>query len=105
MERTILYTITWIIFTLKCRYNGEHVTYKQTPNISSGVKDIRFIILHYDGANNETYAVNWMTNKESKVSLDLHILMFGKITQLAPFNKITWHVGKSEWKDLLGLSN
>lgn len=84
--------------------NGQPVAYKQTPNLSSGTKDIRFIVLHYDGANNETSAVNWMTNKDSKVSSDLHISKSGKITQLAPFNKITWHVGASAWKGLTGLN-
>lgn len=84
--------------------DGKQVTYKQTPNLSSGTKDIRFIVLHYDGANNETSAVNWMTNPTSKVSSDLHISKSGKVTQLAPFNKITWHVGASAWKGLVGLN-
>lgn len=84
--------------------NGSPVTYKQTPNISSGNKDIRYIILHYDGATNETSAVNWMTQKGSGVSSDLHISKSGKITQLAPFNKITWHAGASAWKGLTGLN-
>lgn len=84
--------------------NGVQVSYKQTPNLSSGTKDIRFILLHYDGATNETSAINWMTQKGSNVSSDLHISKSGKITQLAPFNKITWHAGKSEWKGLVGLN-
>lgn len=84
--------------------DGKQVTYKQTPNLSSGVKDIRYIVLHYDGSNNETSAVNWMTDPKSKVSSDLHIAKSGKITQLAPFNKITWHAGASAWKGLTGLN-
>lgn len=84
--------------------NGNPVTYKQTPNIGSGVKDIKFIVLHYDGATNETSAVNWLTQKGSQVSSDLHISKSGKITQMAKFNQITWHVGASAWKGLTGLN-
>ena len=84
--------------------NGQPVPYKQTPNIGSGTKDIRFILLHFDGASNDTSAVNWLTQKASGVSADLHITRAAKITQMAPFNKITWHAGKSEWKGLANLN-
>lgn len=84
--------------------NGQPVTYKQTPNVSSGTKDIRFIVLHYDGSSNETSAVNWLTQKGSGVSCDLHITKSGKVTQMAKFNQITWHVGKSAWKGLTSLN-
>lgn len=84
--------------------DGKQVDYRATPNISSGTKDIRFILLHYDGSTNETSAVNWMTQKGSGVSADLHITKSGKITQLAPFSRITWHAGASAWKGLTGLN-
>ena len=84
--------------------DGTQVEFRQSPNISSGTKDIRFIVLHYDGASNETSAVNWLTDPRSKVSCDLHISKSGKVVQMARFNQITWHVGASAWKGLTGLN-
>ena len=84
--------------------DGTQVEFRQSPNIGSGVKDIRFILLHFDAATNSTSAVNWLTDKKSGVSADLHITRAGKVTQMAKFNQITWHAGKSAWKGLVGLN-
>ncbi len=84
--------------------DGTQVEFRQSPNVSSGTKDIRFIVLHYDGASNGTSAVNWLTDPRSKVSCDLHISKAGKVVQMARFNQITWHVGASAWKGLTGLN-
>lgn len=84
--------------------NGQPVTYKQSPNIGFGTKDIRFILLHFDAATNDTSAVNWLTDKKSGVSADLHITRAGKVTQMAKFNQITWHAGASAWKGLTGFN-
>lgn len=84
--------------------DGTQVEFRPTENLSAGKKDIRFIVLHYDGASNETSAVNWLTQKGSGVSCDLHIAKSGKVVQMAEFNRITWHVGASAWKGLTGLN-
>ena len=84
--------------------DGTQVEFRQSPNIGSGVKDIRFILLHFDAASNSTSAVNWLTAKQSGVSADLHITRAGKVTQMAKFNQITWHAGKSAWKGLTNLN-
>lgn len=84
--------------------DGTQVEFRPTPNVSSGKKDIRFIILHFDAASNSTSAVNWLTQKASGVSSDLHITRDGKVIQMAAFNKITWHAGRSEWKGLTNLN-
>jgi len=84
--------------------NGKPVTFKATPNITAGVKDPVFIVAHYDTAGNATSAIDWMTTKGVNASADLHIDRAGNITQLAPFNKITWHAGASEWKGYKSLN-
>lgn len=84
--------------------DGSQVDFRPTPNIGSGTKDIRYILLHFDAASNSTSAVNWLTDKQSGVSADLHITRSGKVTQMAKFNQITWHAGKSAWKGLVGLN-
>ncbi len=84
--------------------DGTPVEFRQSPNISSGTKDIRFILLHFDAASNSTSAVNWLTQKASGVSADLHITKAGYVTQMAKFNQITWHAGRSEWNGFTNLN-
>lgn len=84
--------------------DGTQVEFRPTTNVSSGRKDIRFILLHFDAASNSTSAVNWLTQKSSGVSADLHITRAGRVTQMAEFNQITWHAGKSEWKGFTNLN-
>ncbi|WP_153846297.1 N-acetylmuramoyl-L-alanine amidase [Sphingobacterium paramultivorum] len=84
--------------------DGTQVEFRQSPNVSSGNKDIRFILLHFDAASNSTSAVNWLTQKASGVSADLHIARDGKVTQMAKFNQITWHAGRSEWNGFTNLN-
>ncbi len=84
--------------------DGTQVEFRESPNVSSGIKDIRFILLHFDAASNSTSAVNWLTQKASGVSADLHITRAGHVRQMAPFNNITWHAGKSEWKGFTNLN-
>ncbi len=84
--------------------DGTQVEFRKSPNVSSGTKDIRFILLHFDAASNSTSAVNWLTKKASGVSADLHITRDGKVTQMAKFNQITWHAGRSEWNGFTNLN-
>lgn len=81
----------------------KQVPFKRSPNIG-GRKNPSYIIIHYDAASNNTSAINWMTNPDSKVSADLHIDRDGNVVQLAPFSVITWHAGVSEWKGIKGLN-
>lgn len=84
--------------------DGTPVEFRPSPNVSSGSKDIRFILLHFDAASNSTSAVNWLTQKASGVSADLHITKAGYVTQMAKFNQITWHAGRSEWNGFTNLN-
>lgn len=84
--------------------DGKQVDYRATPNFSSGTKNPLYIVAHFDAASNSTSAVNWLTQKGSNVSADLHIAKSGKITQMAPFSRITWHAGASSYEGLTGLN-
>lgn len=83
--------------------DGKQVEYRLTPNLG-GTKNPLYIIAHFDAASNSTSAVNWLTQKGSGVSADLHITKAGKITQMAPFNRVTWHAGASTYEGLTGLN-
>jgi len=99
-----MYKIMQVKNNLLYNSDGTQVEFRPSPNVSSGAKDIRFIILHFDAASNSTSAVNWLTQKASGVSADLHITRDGKVTQMAKFNQITWHAGKSEWNGFTNLN-
>lgn len=85
----------------------DDISYKPTPNVGKnfpkGLPDT--IIIHYTAAPSASSAINWLTNKKAGASAHLVIARDGKITQLADFNIITWHAGKSKWKDREGLNN
>ena len=80
------------------------VAFRATPNVG-GALAAQYVVMHYDAATNATSAINWMTDKASKVSAHLHISRDGVVTQLAPFNRVCWHAGKSSWKGLTGLNS
>ena len=85
----------------------EHeYNYKKTPNTGNpfeeGLPDT--IVIHYTAGNSITSSVNWLTNPEARASAHLVIGKEGEIYQLAPFNIITWHAGRSSWKGRGGLN-
>ena len=71
------------------------VRYKPTPSLSAGAISPRLIVIHCAGTNSDGSALNWLTQKSSKVSAHLLISKAGQVWQLAPFNRRTWHAGKS----------
>lgn len=83
---------------------GRQIRYLATPN-RGGALVPQYLVMHYDGSSNATGAITWMLDRSAKVSAHLHIDRDGNITQLAPFNVVCWHAGKSQWKGLSGLNN
>ncbi|MCB1177914.1 MAG: N-acetylmuramoyl-L-alanine amidase, partial [Leptospiraceae bacterium] len=87
--------------------DDKNIEFKQTPNVSkkfpNGLPDT--IILHYTAAPSARSAVNWLTNKKASASAHVVVGRDCKITQLADFNVVTWHAGKSKWNDRSGLNN
>jgi len=86
--------------------SGENIKIEQTPNISgefaSGLPDT--LVMHYTGGSSAESSVRHLCKKSAKASAHLVIGRDGKIFQLAPFNVITWHAGRSSWKERNGLN-
>lgn len=82
------------------------ISFETTPNQSgafkSGLPDT--IVIHYTAGSSMASSVNWLKNSKAKASAHLVIGKSGKIVQLAPFNTITWHAGRSKWKNRKGLN-
>lgn len=86
--------------------SGTAVSYVDTPNTSgkfqSGQPDT--IIIHYTAGANAQSSVDALTNPNVKASAHLVIGSDGKIFQLASFDTITWHAGKSSYGNRSGFN-
>ena len=73
-----------------------------SPNFNSKkrkTKQIKFIIFHYTGMKRELDAINKLTNIQSEVSSHYLIKKNGRIVTLVPDLYVSWHAGKSSWKN------
>ena len=67
-------------------------------------KNIKFIIIHYTGMNNQLSAINRLCNIKSKVSAHYFIKKNGFVLNLVPPLYEAWHAGKSSWKNFKSLN-
>ena len=67
-------------------------------------KNIRFIIIHYTGMNNQLSAIDRLCDINSKVSAHYFIKKNGCVLNLVPPLYEAWHAGKSSWKNLKSLN-
>ena len=81
--------------------------YNYSPNFDPRkrkIKQIKYLIFHYTGMQNEKVAINRLTNFHSKVSSHYMIKNNGDIIIMVPDLYISWHAGKSRWKNLNSLN-
>jgi len=85
---------------------GSKIKYEDTPNHGGPFKDgdLDTIVLHYTGSPNVESAVRTLKNPKAAASAHLIIGRDGEIVQMAPFNIVTWHAGKSEYKNRVGFN-
>ncbi|MBC7745611.1 MAG: N-acetylmuramoyl-L-alanine amidase [Flavobacterium sp.] len=84
-------------------HDDVQVNYRPTPN-KGGRYIPQYLIIHYTAATTEQSAISWLISPIAQASAHLIIGREGTITQLAPFNLITWHAGKSIWAGLNGMN-
>lgn len=84
---------------------GDKVSFKKTPNVSGEFKagDLDTIIIHYTAGPFQP-SLNTLTNPRAKASAHLIVGRDGRIAQLAPFNIMTWHAGRSYYKGRSGFN-
>ena len=83
--------------------DGSQVNFVSTPN-RGGHYEPQYLVMHYTAVTTLQSTLNWFQNPDADASAHLLIGRDGSITQFAPFNVITWHAGKSQWKGLNGLN-
>ncbi|MCK5536372.1 MAG: N-acetylmuramoyl-L-alanine amidase [Bacteroidales bacterium] len=84
---------------------GTKVKFKKTPNHSGefAKNNLDTVVVHYT-AGPYAPALATLINPRVKASAHLIVDRDGSVTQLAPFNIITWHAGKSQWDGKVGLN-
>lgn len=74
------------------------VPYIETPNVS-GTINPTLLVLHYTASGRSAEQdAKYFSNPAAKASAHLVIGRAGDIYQCAPFNRKTWHAGKSSWR-------
>jgi len=82
--------------------DGKQVEYRPTPNIGVRMRP-RIGVVHETASSSFEGTVGWLTNKRSRVSCPIVIgRKEGEIIQLAPFDRVTWHAGRSKWRAASG---
>ena len=82
-------------------------TLNYSPNFDINkrkLKDIKFIVFHYTGMNNEKEAFKKLNNINSKVSCHYFIKNNGEVVTLVPNLYVAWHAGISNWKKYKSLN-
>jgi len=81
---------------------------RYSPNLSKKIrknKDIRLLVIHYTGMQSKIESVKRLLSPKSKVSCHYLIDRKGQILKMAEEKNITWHAGKSRWKNFINLNN
>ena len=83
--------------------DGTPVRYVETPN-KGGVMTPEYLVMHYTAGSSADGSVSWMANPAARAAAHLVIGRDGRVTQMAPFNRIAWHAGQSQWAGRIGLN-
>ncbi len=87
------------------RLVGDAVAWQPTPNIGGALKP-RFLVVHYTAGSSCASSIASLCTKKPQGNASAHVVIGrdGTITQLAPFNTVTWHAGVSQWLGIEGLN-
>jgi N-acetylmuramoyl-L-alanine amidase len=82
----------------------EKVLYCDTPNKSSGINKLKYLVIHYTASNSFINCIRRFQDKQSKVSAHFLIGRNGELHQFGKCTDILWHAGQSEWNGLKSLN-
>ncbi|MES2958691.1 MAG: N-acetylmuramoyl-L-alanine amidase [Pseudomonadota bacterium] len=87
------------------RLVGDRVVFRATPNVGGALKP-RFLVLHYTAGSSAASSIESLCTRKPQGNASAHLVLArdGTITQLAPFNVVTWHAGVSQWLGVEGLN-
>lgn len=84
----------------------DDAQWSESPNTSGKFPEGRpeSIVIHFTAGSSAKSSVEHLCKKSAKASAHLVIGREGEVYQLAPFDTITWHAGRSTWKNRSGLN-
>lgn len=87
------------------RLVGPNVHHRSTPNVGGALKP-QYLVMHYTAGSSAKSSIESLCTKKPQGNASAHIVLArdGTITQLAPFNVVTWHAGVSQWNGIEGLN-
>jgi N-acetyl-anhydromuramyl-L-alanine amidase AmpD len=77
--------------------DGHSVPFAATPNCGGRMRPELVVLHDTAGRLDGRSSVEWLCNPAAKASAHVVIDRAGRITQLAEFDRITWHAGVSTW--------
>jgi len=88
------------------RLVGDKVFYRATPNTGGPLKP-RYLVFHYTAGSSAASSIESLCTRRPQGNASAHLVLArdGAITQLAPFNVVTWHAGVSQWLATVGLNS
>jgi N-acetylmuramoyl-L-alanine amidase len=92
------------------RDDGTQYPFRKTPNQGVGgnpnvVLKPTWLVMHYTASGSAKEALDWLASKQSQASAHVVIARDGTITQMVPFDRVSWHAGKSLWQGVNGLNS
>ncbi len=87
------------------RLVGPNVVFRATPNVA-GALTPKYLVMHYTAGSSAKSSIESLCTKKPQGNASAHLVLArdGTITQLAPFNVVTWHAGVSQWNGIEGLN-
>ena len=86
---------------------ARKIAFVDTPNkgaaFKAGLPDT--IVIHFTAGRDAKSAVKTLVDPTVKASAHLVVGRDGGITQLVPFNIVSWHAGKSAWEGRTGFND
>ena len=83
------------------------IIHHSSPNFNSKrrrKKQVKMVVFHYTGMQSEVASIKRLCNPNSKVSCHYLINESGKIIRIVPEELISWHAGKSQWKNFKSIN-
>lgn len=83
--------------------DGTQVKFVQSPNIRNGLT-VKYLVMHYTASDNFENVLNRFKDPNAKVSAHFVVGRAGQIGQCVSLDKVAFHAGTSQWKNIDGLN-
>jgi N-acetylmuramoyl-L-alanine amidase len=84
--------------------DGVPVSFRETPNCGGRMRPSLVVLHDTAGRLMPGSSVDWLCNPAARASAHLVIERDGSVTQLAEFDRVTWHAGVSTWDGVKGVN-